>query len=76
MIHFLLLSVNKISLLLSANAENIGKLLNRKNIFFVPFYQDDPAKKPNSLAADLELMIPSINEAAAGRQLHPLLTKK
>ncbi len=61
---------------LSANAENIGRLLNRKNVFFVPFYQDDPAGKPNSLAADLSLLVPSVKAAAAGEQLQPLLLQK
>ena len=37
---------------LSAAARNIGELLVRKNIFFVPFGQDDPEKKPCSLMAD------------------------
>ena len=39
---------------LSGSAANIGSLMRRKNIFFVPFRQDDPAKKPYSLSADME----------------------
>lgn len=58
---------------LSANAENIGKLLARKNIYFVPFYQDDPQGKPCSLAADLALIEPTVEAAIQGRQLQPVL---
>ena len=58
---------------LSANAENIGKLLARKNIYFVPFYQDDPQGKPCSLAADLALIEATVEAALEGRQLQPVL---
>ena len=61
---------------LSANAENIGKLLARKNIYFVPFYQDDPQGKPNSLAADLSLIEKTVEAAMEGKQLQPVLTHK
>lgn len=58
---------------LSANAENIGKLLVRKNIYFVPFYQDDPMGKPCSLAADLSLVEDTVAAAMEGQQLQPVL---
>jgi dipicolinate synthase subunit B len=58
---------------LSGNAANLGALLNRKNIYFVPFYQDDPQKKPASLAADLTLLPRAIDAALDGGQLQPLL---
>lgn len=58
---------------LSASAENIGRLLNRRNYYFVPFGQDDPAAKPNSLQADFSLLGESVAAALAGRQLQPLL---
>ena len=37
---------------LGMNLKNIGNLLNHKHIYFVPFGQDDPVKKPNSMIAD------------------------
>ena len=40
------------------NMKNIGLLLNTKNIYFVPFGQDDPEKKPNSMTAHTDLLIP------------------
>lgn len=58
---------------LGANAKNLGLLLNTKNIYFVPFGQDDPTKKHNSLVSDFSLIIPTIEEALNGRQLQPIL---
>lgn len=58
---------------LSGSAENIGKLLNRKNIYFVPFGQDDPAKKPRSLQADFSLIGQTVELAIAGKQLQPIV---
>ncbi len=58
---------------LSANARNIGELLNRKNIFFVPFYQDDPTGKPTSLLADFSLVEDTVAAAMEGRQIQPLM---
>ena len=58
---------------LSGSAENIGRLLNRKNIYFVPFGQDDPAKKPRSLQADFRLLAETVEAALRGEQLQPIL---
>jgi len=60
---------------LSGSAENIGCLLNRKNIYFVPFGQDDPVKKPRSLQADFSLLGETVKAALAGQQLQPILSK-
>lgn len=59
---------------LGANARNIGALLNTKNIYFVPFGQDAPTKKTNSLIADTTLIVPACREALTGRQMQPALT--
>ncbi len=61
---------------LAGNAENLGKLLARKNIFFVPFYQDDPLGKPASLAADLTLIEATVAAAMEGKQLQPVLAER
>ena len=58
---------------LSGSAENIARLLNRKHVYFVPFRQDDPAKKPNSLQADFSLLGDTIEAALRGEQLQPIL---
>ena len=57
---------------LGANARNIGTLLNTKNLFFVPFGQDSPLKKPNSLIADTSLILPTCEKAIEGKQITPL----
>ncbi|WP_122644842.1 dipicolinate synthase subunit B [Luxibacter massiliensis] len=58
---------------LGMNMKNIGLLLNAKNIYFIPFGQDNPSKKPNSMVAHTELLVPSIEAALAGRQLQPVI---
>lgn len=58
---------------LAASARNIGALLDKKNVYFVPFRQDDPAKKPTSLVADFSKVEDTIDAALAGRQLQPVL---
>lgn len=58
---------------LSGSAENIGKLLNRKNYYFVPFKQDNPITKPRSLVADFSYMIPTIELALEKEQIEPIL---
>jgi dipicolinate synthase subunit B len=58
---------------LSANAKNIGMLLNTKNVYFVPFYQDSPTRKPTSLVANNDLIYETLLEALKGKQLQPIL---
>ena len=60
---------------LAASAASIGTLLSRKYIYFVPFGQDDPEKKPTSLIADFSQVVPAAQAALEGRQLQPLLLK-
>ena len=61
---------------LGMNFKNIGYLLNSKNVYFVPFGQDDPVKKPNSMTADTGLIIPAMLEALKGRQYQPVLCSR
>lgn len=58
---------------LAGAAENIGKLMARKHIYFVPFGQDDPTGKPTSMVADFEKIPQAIEAALAGKQLQPVL---
>ena len=60
---------------LSASAGSIGALLNRKYIYFVPFGQDDPEKKPASLVADFAQVADAAQAALEGRQLQPILLR-
>ena len=58
---------------LSIEAENIGKLLKQKNIFFVPFRQDNPITKPNSLLFSSFYIKDTILKALEGEQIQPIL---
>lgn len=58
---------------LSGSAENIGRLLNRKNYFFVPFRQDNPISKPRSLLFDHTYIIKTMECALDGEQIQPIL---
>lgn len=60
---------------LSGNGKNIGELLSRKNIYFVPFGQDDYVAKPYSCVCDFTKVSATIKAALAGQQLQPLLLK-
>lgn len=59
---------------MSANLKNIGALLQRKQVFFVPMRQDDPQKKPHSLVADFSLLRPALDAmlSQTPTQLRPL----
>lgn len=59
---------------LGAAAQNIGRLLQWRNVYFVPFGQDDPIRKPRSLVADFEQIPRTVAAALAGIQLQPMLT--
>ncbi len=58
---------------LGMNLKNIGLLCNSKNIYFVPFGQDNYKTKPNSLVAHVELLIPTLEMALEHRQYQPIL---
>ncbi len=57
---------------LSGSAQNIGRLLNSKNVYFVPMQQDDPVKKPFSVNADFTKILPAALTALEGKQLQPI----
>ena len=57
---------------LGASAQNIGRLLNTKHIFFVPMRQDDPVKKPRSLVADFDRLPACVEAALEHRQVQPV----
>jgi len=58
---------------LSINAKNLGLVLNMKNIYFVPFGQDNPREKQNSLVAHMHLISDTLEHALKGQQIQPLL---
>jgi dipicolinate synthase subunit B len=58
---------------LGSNAANLGGLLFKKNIYFVPFSQDNHINKPRSLIADLGMIIPAMESALKGVQIQPII---
>ncbi len=58
---------------LSSSAKNIGMLMNLKNIYFVPFSQDDPEKKERSCIADISLIDKTVQFALDGKQIQPII---
>lgn len=58
---------------LSGAAENIGKLLNRKNYFFIPFKQDNPITKPRSLVFDFDYIPRTAEYALENKQVEPII---
>lgn len=58
---------------LGMNARNIGILLNTKNVYMVPFGQDNPKAKANSLVAKVEYLVDTTVEALCGKQLQPVI---
>lgn len=57
---------------LGASGRNIGRLINTKNIFFVPLRQDDPVKKPYSLVADFSQIQSTLDHAERKLQIQPI----
>ena len=58
---------------LAGSAPNLGTMLGRKNVYFVPFGQDDYAGKPTSLVADFSLVPAAVEAACRGEQIQPVL---
>ncbi|MBR1724129.1 MAG: dipicolinate synthase subunit B, partial [Ruminococcus sp.] len=58
---------------LTASAGNIGRLLNTKNVYLLPFGQDDAEKKPASLTSQLSRLPEAVEAALEGRQLQPVV---
>ncbi len=57
---------------ISQNLGNIGTLLSRKAVYFVPMRQDDPKSKPHSLVADFSKLEEALEAMRSGKQLRPL----
>lgn len=60
---------------LGSTLENIGKVINTKNFYFVPFRQDDCEKKPKSLVLDYNYIIDTVNQAINGKQIQPIISR-
>ena len=60
---------------LGASAQNIGRLLNTRHYYFVPFTQDNPIQKPNSLVANFELIPSALEYALREQQMQPIFCR-
>ncbi|MBM4763914.1 dipicolinate synthase subunit B [Bacillus sp. B15-48] len=61
---------------LGLNGVNIMRLMATKNIYFIPFGQDDPEKKPNSMVARMSMTKAAILAAMEGQQLQPVIIER
>ncbi len=59
---------------LGASAENIGRLLARRDYYFIPFSQDDPKNKPRSMVCNFEKTAEALSNALKGRQIQPIIS--
>ena len=57
---------------LSANLKNLGTMLERKSVYFVPMRQDDPINKPHSLSAEFKMLPEALDKALRGEQIGKL----
>ncbi|KIQ93576.1 dipicolinate synthase subunit B [Anoxybacillus thermarum] len=60
---------------LGLNGVNLMRLMAAKNIYFIPFGQDDPFKKPNSMVAHMPLLLDTVEAALEGRQIQPVIVE-
>lgn len=61
---------------LGLNGVNLLRLMATKNIYFIPFGQDDPFKKPNSMVADMTQLVPTIEHALEHKQIQPVIIER
>lgn len=60
-------------MLFHGSAENIGKLFNRKNYYFVPFRQDNPITKARSIVFDPTYIVKTLESALDNEQIQPMM---
>lgn len=61
---------------LGLNGVNLMRLLSAKDIYFIPFGQDDPEKKPNSMVARMESLMETVEYALEAKQIQPIIIEK
>jgi len=61
---------------LGLNGVNLMRLLSAKDIYFIPFGQDDPEKKPNSMVARMESLMETVEYALETKQIQPIIIEK
>jgi dipicolinate synthase subunit B len=61
---------------LGLNGMNLMRLMSTKNIYFIPFGQDAPEKKPNSMVARMEMLVPTVLHALENKQVQPVIVER
>jgi dipicolinate synthase subunit B len=61
---------------LGLNGVNLMRLMATKHIYFIPYGQDDPVKKPNSMVARMTLLMDTVEAAIEGKQIQPVLVER
>lgn len=61
---------------LGINGVNLMRLMSTKNIYFIPFGQDNPQQKPSSMVAKMDLLVETIQAAIEGKQLQPVIIER
>ncbi|KZZ82800.1 MULTISPECIES: dipicolinate synthase subunit B [Bacillaceae] len=61
---------------LGLNGVNLMRLMGAKNVFFIPFGQDNPEKKPNSMVARMHMLVPSLEAALEHKQIQPVVVER
>jgi dipicolinate synthase subunit B len=61
---------------LGLNGVNIMRLMSTKNIYFIPYGQDDPFRKPNSMVARMSMLVETVEEALLGKQVQPVIIER
>lgn len=58
---------------LGLNGVNLMKLMSTKHIYFIPFGQDQPYTKPNSLISQMDLLVDTVQAAQNNEQFQPVI---
>ncbi|MCP8616471.1 dipicolinate synthase subunit B [Salirhabdus salicampi] len=61
---------------LGLNGVNLMRLMASENIYFIPFGQDHPFKKPNSLVAEMSELVDTVKHAIERKQIQPVLIQR
>lgn len=61
---------------LGLNGQNLMRLIAAKNLYFIPFGQDDPFNKPNSMVSDMDLLVDTVKASLEGKQLQPMIIER
>jgi dipicolinate synthase subunit B len=61
---------------LGLNGVNLMRLMATKNLYFIPYGQDDPVKKPNSMVARMPMLLETVEAALEGKQIQPVIVER